>query len=102
MANMARILLLKVLSTLSSCQISACTKAAKNSTYVDVGDVLLHDLLGGVVDQNIQSTMLSDMVSDKLLAVLGVHDVEGEGNAFLSVLLDSLLDSLGADCQLVP
>jgi hypothetical protein len=46
--------------------------------------------------------MLSDMVGDKLLAVLGVHDIEGEGNAFLSVLLDSFLDSLGADCQLVP
>jgi hypothetical protein len=45
--------------------------------------------------------MLSNMLWNELLAVLGVHDVEGESDTFLTVLLDSLLDSLGTGCQLV-
>jgi hypothetical protein len=39
------------------------------------------------------------MLRNQLLAVLGIHDIESEGHAFLTVLLDSLLDSLGTICQ---
>jgi hypothetical protein len=44
--------------------------------------------------------MFSNMLRDQLLAVLGVHDIESEGHAFLTVLLDSLLDSLSTECKL--
>ena len=40
------------------------------------------------------------MLRHQLLAVLGVHDIESEGHTFLTVLLDSLLDSLSTDRQL--
>jgi hypothetical protein len=69
-------------------------------THVNVGNVLLHDLLAGVVDQDIQSTVLANVVRDELLAVLGVHDVQSEGNTFLSIGLDGLLDPLGTVDQL--
>jgi hypothetical protein len=68
--------------------------------YIDLSDRLGHDLLGSVVDQDIQSTVFSNMLRYELLAVLGVHDIESEGDTFLTVLLDSLLDSLGTGCQL--
>lgn len=40
------------------------------------------------------------MLRNQLLAVLGVHNIESEGHTFLTVLLNSLLDSLGTDRQL--
>ena len=40
------------------------------------------------------------MLRNQLLAVFGVHDIESESHAFLTVLLDSLLDSLGTTGQL--
>jgi hypothetical protein len=44
--------------------------------------------------------MFSDMLRNQLLAVLGVHDIESEGHALLTVLFNSLLDPLGTKRQL--
>jgi len=72
----------------------------KQGTHVDLGNRLLHDLLASIVDQNIKSSMFSDMLRYQLFTVLGVHNIESEGHTFLAVLLDSLFDSLGTDRQL--
>jgi hypothetical protein len=45
--------------------------------------------------------VLANVVRDELLAVLGVHDVQSEGNTFLSIGLDGLLDPLGTVNQLL-
>lgn len=85
----------------SQANLSARLQSAdENRTNVDLGDGLLHDLLASVVDQDIKSSVFSNMLRNQLLAVLGVHDIESEGHTFLAVLLDSLLDSLGTTCQL--
>jgi len=76
--------------------------ADENMTHVDLGNRLLHDLLASVVDQDVKSSVFSDVLRNQLLAVLGIHDIESEGHTLLAVLLDSLLDSLGTTCQLYP
>ena len=84
-------------STLDIIKLSCQPKSSMNGkeTYIDLGDGLFHDLLGSIVDQDIQSSVLSNVLRNELLAVLGIHDVERECHTFLTVLLDSLLDSLG-------
>jgi len=84
-------------STLDVVKLSRQLKSSMNGkeTYIDLGDGLLHDLLGSIVDQDIQSSVLPNVLRNELLAVLGVHNVECECHAFLTVLFDCLLDSLG-------
>lgn len=69
-------------------------------TYVDLGDGLLHNLLTSVVDQDVESSMFTNMFRNQLLAILGIHDIESKSHTFLTILFDSLLDSFGTAHQL--
>jgi len=62
---------------------------------VNLGKVLAHDLLGGVVDEHVDNPKSLDMLVDGLLALLVVHQVAGDQQALAALLLDHLLGVLG-------
>jgi hypothetical protein len=60
-------------------------------THLDIGNVVLHHLLAGIVDQDIQSTVFADVLVDDLLAICFYHEIECETEAFAAILVNRLL-----------
>lgn len=94
-ANMPSTLLRKVDSTLSSCCFQLTRAAPSNFTHLNVFQLLGHDLLAGIVDQDINLAKLCQVFLHNLLALLRVHEVMCKCEALLAVLLDGCLDALG-------
>lgn len=67
------------------------------TTHVDLLVLFSHDLLAGVVNEDVQTTVFGNVGFNSLLAVLLVHNVEREQEALAAVGFDSLLDVLSAD-----
>jgi hypothetical protein len=62
---------------------------------VDLGEVLAHHLLGRVVNQDVDGAERVDMLLDGLLALGVVHQVAGDQQALVALLLDHFLGVLG-------
>ena len=67
---------------------------ALHIVQVDILNGLAHDLLTGVVHENVQPAILVDMLLDHVLGILAVHQVGGYAEAFPPVSLDSLFDTV--------
>ena len=111
-ANMARMLERKVDSTLDIWWISTCEGSSlaemygpdrapcewanglDQMTHVDIGKILAHDLLAGIVDKHIESTKLLQMLIHNLLDTLSLHQIESEAETLLAIGFDRLLDVL--------
>lgn len=76
---------------------SAELQPVPSNTYIDILDGLAHDLLGGVIDKDVKSAVVLEMLVDDSLAVVELHQVKGERKAFTSILLDGLFDVLSAE-----
>lgn len=62
---------------------------------IDLGEILAHDLLGGVVDQHVDGIAVrGHMGVDGLLALLSVRQVAGHEETLAAVFLDHLLGVL--------
>lgn len=62
---------------------------------VDLGDIWTHDLLGGVIDKDVNLAKLVDMLLDRLTAGLVVHKIAWNKQALLALGLHHLLRLLG-------
>lgn len=62
---------------------------------IDVLEVLAHDLLRSIVDQDVDLAKLFDMLLDGFLASLVVHEISGEQNTLTTLLLNHLLGLFG-------
>lgn len=62
---------------------------------IDVLEILTHDLLGSVVDQNMDDTKLINMLLNSLLARLVIHKISGKEDTLATFLLDHSLGLFG-------
>lgn len=65
-------------------------------THIDVLQRLTHNLLTGIINQNIQSPKLLDMLINDFFAVVLLHQIKREGKTFLAVRFDRLDNFFGA------
>ena len=63
---------------------------------LDVGDVRDLDLLGRVVDEDVERLVLLEVLVDDGLAVGVLAEIAGDEEALAALLLDGLLDVVGA------
>lgn len=62
---------------------------------IDVLEILTHDLLGSVVDQDMDYTKLINVFLNSLLARLIIHEISGKEDTLATFLLDHSLGLFG-------
>lgn len=68
---------------------------ALHVVQVNLGKVLAHDLLGGIVDQHVEAAVSIDMLLHRLTAGLVVHEIAGDEKALPALaFFDELLGFL--------
>ena len=114
---MPRMLLRKVLSTLSSYEADYQLDASNalklglyiseilkgqiwaDRTHIDHLCTLRHDLLAGVVDQYVEFAILFEMLVDIGFTVVRNHQIERQTKTLRAIRFDSLFGVLGTDSK---
>ena len=71
------------------------SESALDILQINILEVLAHDLLRSIVDQDVDLAKLIDVLLDGVFASLVVHEVSGEQNTLAALLLDHLLGLFG-------
>lgn len=71
------------------------SECAFHIVEVDFGKVVAHDLFRCVVDEDVDLAKFLDVLFDRLLAGLVVHEITGDQEALTALLLNEFLGPFG-------